>query len=145
MVVVAGKASDPDEAEPLVEAAVPLGGRTAQIAAGRTEGGGAGAEQLHQAAADAGAAVALDHEQVVEAGHAGDHLAQRDADQLAPGAGLDHHRVGGPVAVVAEDGPVGQRPLAHEEAPDLTGLVLHDVVGDRLRPLLTVQSAQPPG
>jgi hypothetical protein len=130
MVVVAGEAGDLDEAEALVETAVPLGGGTAQVAAGGAEAGGAAAEQLDQVTADAGVAVALDHQQVVEAGHAGDHLTQRDAHQLTPGAGLDHHRVAGPVAVLTEDALVGRRPLARQEPADLAGLLVGDVIGD---------------
>src|SRR5262245_15229814 len=87
IVVVARQSGDLSEAEPLIEAAVRLGGWTAQVATGRAQGGGVVAERLDQVTADASASAAFDDEEIVEARHAGDHLAQNHADELLPGAG----------------------------------------------------------
>jgi hypothetical protein len=130
IVVVAGQQGDSGEAETLVEAAVPIGGRAAQVAAARAEGGGAVAERLDQAAANARALPVSDHQQVVQARHAGDDLAEDGADQLLAHPCLDHHGLAGPVTVLAEDGPVGRGPLACEEAANVTGLLLGEPVGD---------------
>lgn len=128
--IVARQSGDLGEAEPLVEAAVPLGGWAAQVAAGRAQGGGAVAERLDQVAADAFIPAVFDDQQVVEAGDAGDYLAQHRADDLVPGAGLDHHWSAGPVTVLTEDGPIGRGPFARQEAAHLLGLLLGEPIAD---------------
>jgi hypothetical protein len=89
---VAGQPGHLDESEPLVEAAVRLGGRTARVATHGAEGGG--------------------------------------APTLAD-TRLDHDRSPGPITPLAEDRSIRRRPLAREEAANLSAFLIAETVGDR--------------
>jgi hypothetical protein len=128
--VVAGQPGHLDESEPLVEAAVRLGGGTAQIATRRAEDGGAAAECLDEAPADALPTAALDNQEVVEARHARDHLAHGDAHQALASARLDHDRPTGPIAPLAEDRSIHWWPLASEKTTNLSALLFAETQGD---------------
>jgi hypothetical protein len=130
MMVVAGQSGQLDESEPLVEAAVRLGGGTAQVATLRAEDGGTPTECLDEVATDASSTAALDDEEIVEARHAGDRLAHGDAHQAFPDPRLDHHRPAAPIAVLTEDRSIHRGPLACEEAAKLSALLPAETVGD---------------
>jgi hypothetical protein len=131
VVVVAGQPGERDEAVALVEAAVSRRVGAAQVAAGGPRRNRLGAEQLDQAAADAGATPRGGDQDVAQPGGARHDLADRHRDQLAGGADLDHHRPARPVeAARAEDVAVGGWPLPGQEAADLVGLGAAGLVGE---------------